>query len=112
MSRYNFYKDTCIITRPQGYDAETGDDLPSLQIYSGVCLYVEKDNQRINGQVVVSSPTLYLPKNEALINNDDLISITTKKGRLVLASAESIRDYEGEKVNGTKLILKQASEQL
>lgn len=102
------FKDTCTIVRETG-EVDEYDNPITETVYEGPCLYEEGGNSYPD-RIVVRSPLVFLPTNDVLIEIDDIISVTTFKGREINGVAENVRDIsmKMKPMNITRIELKRA----
>jgi len=105
------FRDTCVITRDNGERDEWDNPLDPTQVYSGPCLYQEGGSGYAMDIIMKSSPTVYLPGNNAMVMINDTVSVTTERGRGIKATAEIVRDINlpwQANIKCTRIELKQA----
>lgn len=103
------FEDKCVIKRRVGKDEY---DEPIMDVvYSGECCYQEGGYSNAQ-RMFVRNPILFLPEVSALVNANDIVEVTTKFGRKLVAIVARPREIElpitHQRV--TRLELKQATE--
>ena len=103
------FEDKCVIKRRLGTNEY---DEPIMDIvYSGECCYQEGGYSNAQ-RMFVRNPILFLPEVLALVNANDIVEVTTKFGRKLVAIVARPREIElpitHQRV--TRLELKQATE--
>ena len=106
-----FYPDSCVITRGTGTTTSGGTEIFS-SIYTGKCnvQYSQGGNTSLQGNTYQSTPTLILPLNTCVFKINDIVVVTTSKGRVINYSIEQFEDIEDTKVEGTTIWLKQGND--
>ena len=99
------YRHSCVITETKRLE---GGEFKAITLYDGPCNYQDAKRSIVSGNVVVTTPRIYLPNNDVLLNSGNGVVITIEKGRIITAEINNVRDKSGEFVNGTKIELKQA----
>lgn len=99
------YRHTCEISEIQR--TEEGEFVTTI-IYSGECNYQDSKRSMVSGNIVITSPRLYLPENDTFFNIGNQVKITLEKGRVIESEIDNVRDKSGDKIKGTKIELKQA----
>jgi hypothetical protein len=89
------------------------DDLDneiSEVLYEGKCDYQE--GGQTYRSVLTRNDVAYLPSNDVIIEENDIVEVVTPSGRVIRSVVEKVRDiimeYSGEKL--TKMELKQAKQ--
>lgn len=92
------FKDHCVITRPgrdddgnRLYD-EWDRPIDDEQVYNGACCFQKGGQTPLS--IITSNDVVYLPNNDVLINTNDNIEVTTKRGRVLKGVIGNVRDYE------------------
>lgn len=84
------FVDSCDITRLSGtYDSWDNPIYDS--IYSGECLYEEKNTSNTN-QVINNTAVVFIPQSDDLIQIGDIVEITTKRERIIRGNVRAFRD--------------------
>lgn len=108
-TRLTDYTDTCVIERETG-EYDKYDNPVKEKVYEGACLY-EEGGQSYSSRIIVKNPLLILPTNDVLIYINDVVTVTTFKGRVIKSLVENVRDiamkYRPEEI--TRIELKQAT---
>ena len=84
------FRDNCVISRGGGKDEWDNPTNPEI-VYEGPCLY-EEGGSGMSRSLIARMPTVYLPKNDALVLINDSVSIVTEKGRKIESVAKIVRD--------------------
>lgn len=103
------FEDKCVIKRRVGKNEY---DEPIMDVvYSGVCCYQEGGYSNAQ-RMFVRNPILFLPKVSVLVNANDIVEVTTKFGRKLVAIVARPREIELPitRQRVTRLELKQATE--
>lgn len=76
-------------------------------VYSGECIFQDAKRSVISGEVVVTSPRLFLPANDADIEIGDAVTVYVEKGRTLVSEVNNLRDKSGDFIQGSRLELKE-----
>ena len=104
------FEDKCVIKRnTNGYD-EYDNPLQEV-VYSGECCYQEGGYSNAQ-RMFVRNPILFLPDVSVLVDANDVVEVTTKFGRKLVAVVARPREIELPitRQRVTRLELKQATE--
>lgn len=110
MLEFISFNDHCTITRDNGGRDEWDNPVNPEVIYDGPCLY-EEGGTSYTRIFTMRNPTVFLPSNDAIVNINDAISITTERGREIESIVKIVRDVNmlwRENVRVTRIELKQA----
>ena len=104
------FRDTCKISRDTKAKDSFGNPLKTV-VYEGPCCYQE-GGQTYSYNIITRSPALYLPSNDALVEINDSVEVTTETGRKIKSLVEIARDVRlqsAKRFKITKIELKQAT---
>lgn len=104
------FRDTCIISRKTGKKDAFGNYIKDV-IYNGPCSYQE-GGQAISYMIITRNPTLYLPANDAVVEINDSVEVTTETGRKIQSLVQIARDIRLRSMRNldiTRIELKQAT---
>lgn len=103
------FEDKCVIKRRLGTDEY---DEPIMEsVYSGECCYQEGGYSNAQ-RIFVRNPIVFLPEVSILVDANDVVEVTTKFGRKLVAIVARPREIEMPitRQRVTRLELKQAME--
>lgn len=102
------FKDSCVISRETG-EYDNYDNPVTETIYEGPCLY-EEGGLSYSNRIIVRNPLLFLPTNDVLIYINDVVEVTTFRGRVIKSLVENVRDIamKMKPIQVTRIELKQA----
>lgn len=95
---YIQFNDRCVITRPARnedgdrlYD-EWDKPIDDEEVYNDRCCFQKGGQTPLS--IITSNDVVYLPNNDVLVNTNDNIQVTTKRGRVLKGVIGNVRDYE------------------
>jgi hypothetical protein len=108
--QYIQYNDTCVIKRLSAEKDEWDNETSYTEIYAGKCNYQKGGQTSLS--IVTRNDVVYLPSNDVQINQDDIVDVTTNKGRKASGVVNVVRDIELpiSHEQFTKLELKQVTD--
>jgi hypothetical protein len=104
------FKYSCIITRASGKYDEWDNPVNPTVIYEGKCDY--QKGQPTLGTLYVHNDIVFLPKNDVLVRENDIVEAKVGKGRKYKGVVNSVSDIEYQLFERelTKIELKQVME--
>jgi hypothetical protein len=85
------YSATCVIERTTGEKNEWDEEVTEV-IYDGTCNY--QKGQPTLGSLLIHSDIVFLPKNDVVVRENDIVTATVKKGRKYRGVVKSVFDAD------------------
>ena len=105
------FTDRCKIIRETGQYDEWDNPVNAEVVYDGNCMFQAGGQTSLS--FVMRNDVVYLPGNDVLIETNDLIEVTTSRGRIRRGIVSKVRDIETPLTYEllTKIEIKQSTEE-
>ena len=105
------FRDTCTISRQTKEKDAFGNFIRSV-IYEGPCCYQE-GGQTDSYRIITRNPSLFISGNDAIVEINDTVEVTTETGRKIKSLVQIARDIRlrsAKRLDITRIELKQATD--